>query len=78
MNSGNSVFDVRRIIHIASRWFNNVCACKDSGNDFLNSSNKSLAIHEHNLQLLKIEILKTKNNLNLTVMKESFAEKKLL
>ena len=47
-------------------------ACKDSGN---NSVNKSLTIHQRNLQLLMIEIFKTKNNLNPTFMKDIFAEK---
>ena len=47
-------------------------ACKDSGS---NSVNKSLTIHQRNLQLLAIEIFKTKNNINPTFMKDVFAEK---
>ena len=47
-------------------------ASKDSGN---NSVNKSLTIHQRNLQLLMIEIFKTKNNLTPTFMKDIFAVK---
>ena len=62
----------------ANTKLNKVCeralriACKDSGS---NSVNKSLTIHQRNLQLLAIEIFKTKNNINPTFMKDVFAEK---
>ena len=46
--------------------------CNDSGN---NSVNKSLTIHQRNLQLLMTEIFKTKNNLNPIFMKDIFATK---
>ena len=48
--------------------------CKDSGNDFVNNVNSSVTTHKRNLQLLMIEILKTKNDLNPTFMKDNFAE----
>ena len=58
-------------------------ACNDSGNNSENNSenksvnnyynlHKSLTIHQCNLQLLMIEIFKTKNNLNPTFMKDIF------
>ena len=47
-------------------------ACNDSGN---NSVNNSLTIHQCNLQLLMIEIFKTKNNLTPIFMKDIFAAK---
>ena len=47
-------------------------ACNDSGNNFVN---KSLAIHQRNLQLLMTEIFKTINNLNPIFMKDIFATK---
>ena len=65
-------------------------ACYDSGNNSENNSennsvknfvnnycnpNKSLAIHQPNLQLLMIEIFNTKNNLNPTFMKDIYTEK---
>ena len=62
----------------ANTKLNKVCeralriACKDSGS---NPVNKSLTIHQRNLQLLAIEIFKTKNNINPTFMKDVFAEK---
>ena len=34
-----------------------------------------MTIHQHNLQLLMVEIFKTKNNLNLTFMKNIFTER---
>ena len=37
--------------------------------------NKSLTVHQRNLQLLMIEIFKTKNNLNPTFMKDIFVVK---
>ena len=52
-------------------------ACNDSGNNSVNkycNIKKSLTIHQRNLQLLMIEIFKIKNNLNLTFMKDTFAE----
>ena len=62
-------------------------ACNDSGNNSENNSennsannycspNKSLTIHQRNLQLLLIEIFKSKNNLNPTFMKDVFTENK--
>ena len=57
-------------------------ACNDSGNNSENNSvnnycnpYKSLTIHQRNLQLLMIEIFKTKNNLNPAFLKDIFAEK---
>ena len=61
-------------------------ACNDGGNNAKNNSenksvsnycnpNKSLTIHQRKLQLLIIEIHKTKNNLNPTFMKDIFTEK---
>ena len=47
-------------------------ACNDSGN---NSVNKSLTIHQQNLQLLMTDIFKTKNNLNPIFMKNIYATK---
>ena len=49
--------------------------CKDSGNDFLNAVNNSVTTHQRNLQLLMIEIFKTKNDLNPTFMKDVFTER---
>ena len=49
--------------------------CKDSGNVFLNNVNSSVTTHKRNLQLLMIEIFKTKNDLNPTFMKSIFAER---
>ena len=49
--------------------------CKDSGNDFVNNVNTSVTTHQRNLQLLMIEIFKTKNDLNPTFMKDIFAER---
>ena len=53
-------------------------ACYDSGNNFANAYcnlNKSLTIHQRSLQLLIIEIFKTKITLNLIFMMDIFAEK---
>ena len=53
-------------------------ACNDSGNNSMNNYcnyNKSLTVHQRNLQLLMIEIFKTKNNLNPTFMKDIFVVK---
>ena len=36
---------------------------------------KYMTIHQHNLQLLMVEIFKTKNNLNPTFMKDIFTER---
>ena len=49
--------------------------CKDGGNDFVNNVNSSATTHQRNLQLLMIEIFKTKNDLNPTFMKDIFAER---
>ena len=45
----------------------------DSGNDFVNTVNNSVTTHQRNLQLLMIEIFKTKNDLNPTFMKDILA-----
>ena len=53
-------------------------ACNDSGNNSMNNYcnyNKSLTVHQRNLQLLMIEIFKTKSNLNPTFMKDIFVVK---
>ena len=53
-------------------------ACYDSGNNSANAYcnlNKSLTIHQRSLQLLMIEIFKTKSTLNLIFMTHIFAEK---
>ena len=49
--------------------------CKDSGNDFVNTVYNSVTKHQRNLQLLMIEIFKTKKDLNPTFMKDVFAER---
>ena len=49
--------------------------CKDSENDFVNNVNSSVTSHKRNLQLLMIEIFKTKNDLSPTFMKDIFAER---
>ena len=49
--------------------------CKDSGNDFVNNLNSSITTHKRNLQLLMIEIFKTKNDLSTTFMKDIFSER---
>ena len=49
--------------------------CKDIGDDFLNNVDSSVTTHQRNLQLLMIEIFKTKNDLNPTFMKDIFAER---
>ena len=61
-------------------------ACNGSGNNSENTSennsvknycnpNKSLNIHQRNLQLLIIKIFKTRNGLTPTFMKDVFTEK---
>ena len=52
--------------------FKKLCSCNASGNNFVN---KSLTIHQRNLQLLMTEIFKTKNNVNPIFMKDIFAIK---
>ena len=49
--------------------------CKDSGNYFVNNVNSSVTTHRRNLQLLMLEIFKTKNDLIPTFMKDIFAER---
>ena len=44
--------------------------CKDRGDDFVNTVNNFVTPHQHNLQLLMLEIFKTKNDLNPTFMKD--------
>ena len=51
-------------------------AYKDNGNDFVNNVNSFVTTHKRNLQLLMIEIFKTKNDLNPTFMRDIFAERK--
>ena len=49
--------------------------CKDSESGLADLKNKYGTIHQHNLQLLMIEIFKTKNNLNPTFMKKILTER---
>ena len=49
--------------------------CKDNENDFVNNVNSSVTTHKRNLQLIMIEIFKTKNDLNPTFMESIFAER---
>ena len=48
--------------------------CKDSESELEKFKKKYGTIHQHNLQLLIIEIFKTKNNLYPTFMKNIFTE----
>ena len=49
--------------------------CKDSESEQAELKKKYGTIHEHNLQLIMIEIFKTKNNLNPTFMKNILTER---
>ena len=49
--------------------------CKDSESELAELKKKYGLIHQHNLQLLMIEIFKTKNNLNPTFMKNILTER---
>ena len=49
--------------------------CKDSESGLADLKKKYGTIHQHNLQLLMIEIFKTKNNLNPTFMKKILTER---
>ena len=51
--------------------------CKDSESELEKLKKKYGTIHQHNLQLLLIEILKTKNNLKPTFMKNIFTERNM-
>ena len=51
--------------------------CKDSESELEELKKKYGNIHQHNLQLLMIEIFKTKNNLNPTFMKNIFTERNI-
>ena len=51
--------------------------CKDSESELEKLKKKYVTIHQHNLQLLMIEIFKTKNNLNPTFMKNIFTERNI-
>ena len=51
--------------------------CKDSESELEKLKKKYGTIHQHNLQLLMIEIFKTKNNLNPTFMKNIFTERNI-
>ena len=51
--------------------------CKDSESELEKLKKKYGNIHQHNLQLLMIEIFKTKNNLNPTFMKNIFTERNI-
>ena len=46
--------------------------CKRSETEFEKLMKKTLTSHQHNLQLLMIEIYKTKHSLNLAFMREVF------
>ena len=50
--------------------------CKYSESELEKLKKKYGTIHQHNLQLLMIEIFKTKNNLNPIFMKTIFTERK--
>ena len=49
--------------------------CKGSELKLKQMKEKYVTIHQHNLQLLMVEIFKTKNNLNPTFMKSMFTER---
>ena len=49
--------------------------CKDSESELVKLKKQYVTIHQHNLQLLMIEMFKTKNNLNPTFMKNIFTER---
>ena len=49
--------------------------CKGSELKLKQIKEKYVTIHQHNLQLLMVEIFKTKNNLNPTFMKNIFTER---
>ena len=49
--------------------------CKGSELNLKQIKEKYVTIHQHNLQLLMVEIFKTKNNLNRTFMKNIFTER---
>ena len=49
--------------------------CKGSDTECENLVKRTLTTHKHNLQLLMIEIYKTKHSLNPTFMLEVFAER---
>ena len=51
--------------------------CKDSKSELEKLKKKYGTIHQHNLQLLMIEIFKTKNSLNPTFMKNIFTERNI-
>ena len=51
--------------------------CKDSESELGKLKKRYGNIHQHNLQLLMIEIFKTKNNLNPTFMKKIFTERNI-
>ena len=51
--------------------------CRDSESELEKFKKKYGTIHQHNLQLLMIEIFKTKNNLNPTFMKNIFEERNI-
>ena len=49
--------------------------CKGSETECENLMKRTLTTHQHNLQLLMIEIYKTKHSLNPTFMRDVFAER---
>ena len=49
--------------------------CKGSESKLEKLKEKYVTIHQHNLQLLMVEIFKTKNNLDLTFVKNIFTER---
>ena len=67
-----------RALRIASddSWNNSENISEKNSVNYYCNPNKSLTIHQRNLQLLMIEIFKTKNNLYPTFMKDIFTEKK--
>ena len=49
--------------------------CKGSETEYEKLMKKTFTIHQHNLQLLMIEVYKTKHNLNPTFMRDVFTER---
>ena len=50
---------------------------KASETEYKKLMNEALTTHQHNLQLLMIEIYKTKHSLNLTFIKDVFTERNI-
>ena len=49
--------------------------CKDSATEYDKLINKTLTTHQHNLQLLMIELRKMRHSLNSTIMRDVFIER---